>query len=86
MGPLLLHASNTREAPELFVEAGIADPDALPYGALVGVVDVVACLYDAENEDYEWLLAHPRRFKKPIPYKGAASIFRVPTQEVKGQL
>lgn len=86
MGPLLLHASNTRESPDLFAEAGIEDPDTLPYGALVGVVDVVACLYDEANDGYEWLLAHPRRFTRSIPFKGAASIFKVPFVEVQDQL
>ncbi|UQN07475.1 ASCH domain-containing protein [Deinococcus sp. QL22] len=85
-GPLLLHASNTREAPEVFAEADIASPEELPYGSLVGIVDVVECLYNAENEDYEWLLAHPRRFRVPIPYKGAAGIFRVPVTTVEQAL
>lgn len=84
-GPLLVHASNTRAEPEAFADAGIDSPDALPYGMLVGVVDVVACLQD-ENGDFEWLLAHPRRFAQSVPYKGASSIFRVPITEVREAL
>ena len=38
-GPLLLHASTAR-FPERTRRAGL-DPDALPYGALVGVVDLI---------------------------------------------
>ncbi|ULH16665.1 ASCH domain-containing protein [Deinococcus sp. KNUC1210] len=82
MGPLLLHASKT-VVPENFDGMEQADADRLPYGALVGVVDVVDVV-PVEGEDlYEWRLAHPRRFAMPIPYKGAASIFKVPMADIK---
>lgn len=84
-GPLLLHASDTRAGADAFDDADIA-PDTLPYAALVGVVDVVDCLWDEENEEFEWLLACPRRFSQPIPYKGAANIFRVPIEEIQAAL
>ncbi|MDV6373070.1 ASCH domain-containing protein [Deinococcus arenicola] len=84
-GPLLLHASSIGAKPEDFDEAGIA-PDTLPYGALVGIVDVVDCLWDEENEEFEWLLAYPRRFSQPIEYKGAARIFNVPVEDIQAAL
>ncbi|WP_034383093.1 ASCH domain-containing protein [Deinococcus sp. YIM 77859] len=85
-GPLLLHASRTQR-PKNFEAVGMQDQmSALPYGALVGIVDVVGVEYNEHNEEYEWLLAHPRRFRTPIPYKGAAGIFRVPTHVVAQEL
>lgn len=85
MGPLLIHASRTHD-PENFELAGMK-PDGLPFGALVGVVDVVGCV-EVEGEPglYAFELAHPRRFAVPIPYRGAASIFRVPVVQVRTAL
>jgi len=82
MGPLLLHASGTVK-PENFGE-GDLNPDELPYRALVGLVDVVA-VHPVEGEDklYAWSLAHPRRFEAPLPFSGAAGIFRVPLTQVQ---
>ncbi|WP_216328022.1 ASCH domain-containing protein [Deinococcus aestuarii] len=81
MGPLLLHASGT-VVPENF-EGLDVDTDALPYRALVGLVDVVG-VEEVEGEEglYAWQLAHPRRFQAPIAYSGAAGIFRVPMGKV----
>lgn len=85
MGPLLVHASGTH-VPENFGGFDL-DPDALPYRALVGVVDVVG-VQAVEGEDglYAWQLAHPRRFRNPVAYSGAAGIFRVPLQTVREAL
>lgn len=85
MGPLLLHASGTH-VPENFGE-DTPDPETLPFRALVGIVDVVGVI-EVEGEDnlYAYQLAHPRRFKTPLPYSGAAGIFRVPTSEVRTAL
>lgn len=85
MGPLLLHASGT-VVPENF-EGIDADQDALPFRALVGVVDVVG-VQEIEGDEplYAWQLAHPRRFVAPIPYSGAAGIFRVDTELVRRAL
>ena len=84
MGPLLLHASKTIKQ-ENFERVGLeAEIDRLPYGALVGVVDVVDVVaVEGQEGLFEWRLAHPRRFAMPIPYSGAAGIFRVPMKEIK---
>lgn len=85
MGPLLLHASGT------LVHENFGDdtpaPETLPFRALVGIVDVVGVI-EVEGEDnlLAYQLAHPRRFKTPLPYSGAAGIFRVPVGEVKAAL
>lgn len=85
MGPLLLHASGTRRLENFSL--GTFAPEVLTYGALVGVVDVVG-VQAVEGEDglYAWQLAHPRRFRNPVAYSGAAGIFRVPVQTVREAL
>ena len=80
MGPLLLHASKTIRQGNVERVGLEAEIDSLPYGALVGVVDVVA---EGQDGLFEWWLAHPRRFTMPKPYSGAAGIFRVPMNETK---
>lgn len=85
MGPLLVQASRTLDE-ENIAQHGLK-PEDLPFGALVGIVDVVGCIeVDGEEGLYAYQLAHPRRFKIPIPYSGAAGIFRVPVAEVRAAL
>jgi hypothetical protein len=85
MGPLLLHASRTLK-PENF-EGLDTLPDTLPYGAVVGIVDVIDVQpVEGVEKLYAWHLAHPRRFKTPLPFKGAAGIFRVPSEVVASSL
>lgn len=85
MGPLLLHASRTLDE-ENIAQHGFK-PEDLPFGALVGIVDVVGCI-EVEGEEglYAYQLAHPRRFRQPLPYSGAAGIFRVPVSEVRAAM
>lgn len=85
MGPLLIHASRTLD--ESLFEGRDLDPQTLPFGALVGVVDVVGCVaVEGEEGLFAYQLAYPRRFKTPVPYSGAAGIFRVPVTEVRAAL
>lgn len=85
MGPLLIHASRTLDE-ENISQHGFTSEN-LPFGALVGIVDVVGCIeVDGEAGLYAYQLAHPRRFRRPIPYAGAAGIFRVPVSEVRAAL
>lgn len=85
MGPLLMHASRTLDEDNIATHG--FEPADLPFGALVGLVDVVGCV-EVEGEEglYAYQLAHPRRFKVPVPYTGAAGIFRVPTDQVRAAL
>jgi hypothetical protein len=53
--------------------------DDFPYGAILGVVDVVGCeqAYDspwAEVLCHHILLANPRKLERPIPAKGAVGL------------
>lgn len=89
-GDLLIHAGKSRDW---------LDPDDLarypdmPFGAVVGVVRVVACLdYEAKwgpeyralhnhehaNGPWCWVLEDVRRFRAPIPYRGSQGLWVVP--------
>lgn len=86
MGTLLIHAAATRNGEVLdnVQRSELAAAD-LTFGALLGAVDVVAC-HAVPGGDYAYQLAYPHRFREPVPYKGAASIFRVPAQFVAAAL
>ena len=84
-GPILLHASKTlTEVEEWTAQTQGVNLDEVPFGALVGVVDIVHVTGDGET--IRWHLANPRRFTTPVSYKGAASIMRVPTSVIQTQL
>lgn len=89
-GPLLLHASATRdgEVDALIQEHGL--PTTLPFGALVGVVDVDDCVESHASEwfngPFGYVVKNPRRFRAPIPFKGAAAFFLVPVLQVQHAL
>ncbi len=84
-GDLLIQASNTRnrDVKEDIVSEGFS-ADKLVFGALVGVVEVTG--YTGAAGNFEWHLARPRRFREPVPYKGAAGIFLVPDERVEAAL
>ncbi|HEX2865030.1 MAG TPA: hypothetical protein VHN99_10715, partial [Deinococcales bacterium] len=93
-GLLLLHASATLE-PLNWEDVGETDQDLDPanlaFGALVGAVNVVDCTRERrsswhEDDAWGWYLGNPVRFAEPIPYKGAAGIFRVPKALVDAAL
>lgn len=86
-GPLVVHASGTPNK-EAMAEYGF---DALPMGCLVGIVDVVDCSEEVASpwheEGYQgWYLANPRRFARPVPWKGSLGFFNVPRRVVREAL
>ena len=68
--------------------------EALVFGALLGTVDVIDCVQVgpggaigthghskwAEHGYYGWVLANPKPFAEPIPYRGAQLLFEVPDE------
>lgn len=73
----------------------------LPQGAIVGVVDLIDCVRVQPGLDYWlpgvgpnpwaegpvlWVLDNPRRFDKPIPYKGQQNLFDVPDAVVQAAM
>lgn len=80
-GTLAIHAAKRDDAPGL--------PDDLPRGAVIGTVEVVACVRHedspAELRDdpyatgpWLWVLADPRPFPEPVSYRGMLGLFDVP--------
>lgn len=86
-GPVLIHAGKSRKR---LGDEGNAFPtmpayDDLPFGAIIGVVDLVDCVPVADVADepfaegpWCWILANPCAFDVPIPYCGALGLFGVP--------
>lgn len=96
-GPLLIHAGTSRGEKDLRQlrdwarTYGVKEPapDALVFGAILGVVDLVACLprhqvpADHPGSNWAegpwcWLLANPRPLDRPVPWKGLLGLFEVP--------
>lgn len=101
-GELGIHASARfdRAAMELcrqepfrsaLARAGYLAPDALPTGAILGIVEMMECCAtgklfevisrversfgDYRPGRYGWVMSNPRAFTKPIPAKGALSFW-----------
>jgi len=93
-GPLLIHASKSpasykAQNPDRWRERyGIELPawDHLVKGAIIGVIELVDCFHDSERVvvsawtegPWQWLLADPRPFPEPIPFRGLQQLFMVP--------
>lgn len=91
-GLLVLHAAKTfdldlsdredrTEYESLKNEYGI-NKDTLVYGALVGSIEVVAVTKDVVSDwhiqgMYGWYLRNPKRFEKPVPWRGEKGLFEV---------
>jgi hypothetical protein len=100
-GPLLIHASKTRtsfdrEAQHDWLAAyGIALPrwEELAVGAILGVVDLIACRSAAEVEPSPWVegpvcwvLKDPRPFLDPVAFRGVQGLFDVPADRLPAGL
>jgi hypothetical protein len=83
-GPLLIHAARQMD-PEGFKnlwELGVYRklPNQLALGALVGVVEIVDCVTDADSpwansSSWHWVLRRPSEFNTPLTCKGSLGLF-----------
>jgi activating signal cointegrator 1 len=88
-GDLVIHAGKSRDWLDPDDEAQYPD---MPFGALVGIAKLVACLdYEAKwpeqyrhlhnhehaNGPYCWILEGVVRFRQPVPYRGAQGLWAV---------
>lgn len=95
-GPLVIHAGLGRkflkgaDASDPMIQQllpGLASLDDLPYGLIVGMVDVVDCVKVEDlppetpwaSGPWCWVLANPRPLK-PVPFKGKLMIFTIPDE------
>lgn len=89
-GDLLIHAGKSKkqiaESREFCDRIGIKFPSEMPFGAILGIVELVQCdrnsqsIWAQENE-YHWQFANPRLFAEPIVCNGALSLWN-PSDEV----
>ena len=100
-GPLLIHTSKKkatydREAKHDWLKLyGVVLPPwhELPTGAIVGVVKLVDCLQASQVDPSPWVegpvcwvLANPRSFSEPVPYRGAQGLFDVPDELIHSEV
>jgi hypothetical protein len=99
-GDLLVHAGSSRKSlgkegdrlPRLPRKPdGTPDYDALPFGAILGVVRVVDCrrVEDLPPDPHAvgpwcFVLADPRPWPAPVPYRGTLGLFEVPDAVLAG--
>ena len=93
-GPLLIHAGQTRaefkDSDYSQLMPGLPPVDDLPFGAIIGVVDVIDCLpvEDVEAGPFVegpwcWMLKDPRPLG-PIPWRGQLGLFEADPPELQG--
>ena len=68
-GRVFLYASNTLGDISNCKKFKI-DPESLPYGQIVGSVEIVDCVYFDQDETYGYQLKNPIRYKIPIKPDG----------------
>ncbi len=101
-GPLLIHAAKRKADVSDWIDDLQLDLDAesIPFGALVGVADLVRCcraedldvsdrerlLGDYSRGRFAWVLENVRAFEKSIPFKGRQGLFDVPDDIVASAL
>ena len=89
-GRILIQASLTTKASERAAARRLGlDSDGLVRGAIVGEVEIVDCVRNSKSDwairgQWHWILKNPRILTKPIPFKGALGLIRVPDRIVKG--
>lgn len=90
-GPLLIHAPRTIDWPAVArfhtMLGSVRAEDYQPVlGAIAGLVYVTACVTRHTSPffsgPYGWTLAAPRRFARPVPWRGRLGIFHVPAGEL----
>lgn len=57
----------------------------MPRGAIIGEVDIVDCVQDSKSPwaaagQYQFVLANPVPYPKPIPWKGRLGLFETPAE------
>jgi hypothetical protein len=78
-GKLAIHAG-LRVDDEGMEMYGHLIEGSLPLGAVIGSVDVVDCTSDSDSpwalsDCYHWILANPRRLKRPVPATGKLGLW-----------
>lgn len=94
-GPLVIHAGKQR-APladyllDMLSPWQILAAPLTPTGVIVGVVDLVDCVQDADSEWAEegcwhWLLGNPRPLPVWLPWTGKQGLWRLTREELLAQ-
>jgi len=84
------------EGVACLLDEPLPEPEDFVQGAIIGEVDIVDCVFYPPDElarlhspwampgQYQFILANPVEYEKPIPYKGMLGFFRVKLVAVIG--
>jgi len=60
----------------------VAPPEKLPYGAIIGLADIVDCVTESDSPwfvgEHGFVLKNRKRILEPITYRGALGLWNVP--------
>ena len=97
-GPLLIHAAQSRAFLDGTTPAdwharglaGLPPFDELPFGDIIGVVDVTDCRGAGDVHGMAfvsgpvcWMLANPRPLARPVPWRALPGLFDVPESALR---
>ena len=99
-GPLVIHAGKSKKLLDLITPENELYPlfrslmsyDRLPFGVILGIVDlidileyheIIKGLFPFACGPYCWVLDNPRKLKEPIPWRGRQGLWNVPYELVK---
>ena len=96
-GQVLIHAGKQWDAegidPMLCFTDGLISyrPGTVPFGAILGTVDLVDCVQDsisewAEPSWWHWILENPQPFPEPIPWRGRQGLWSIDAAELEAKL
>lgn len=99
-GPLAIHAGANRDvtgAVKWLTENELPAPSDPPYGAILGVVNLIDVIRSDDAEGlarhgltadkfvegpFCWVLSNPRPLEAPLPYTGQLGLFSLPAEVV----
>jgi len=96
-GQVLIHAGKQWDTEGLDRMLGFAGalvsyrPGTVPFGAILGTVDLVDCVQDsisewAEPSWWHWILENPQPFPEPIPWRGRQGLWSIDAAELEAKL
>lgn len=92
-GPVAIIAGASRSslasATRFLSGLGIERPSDLPFGCILGVVNLVDIILPSQSDDpfaegpFCWMLEQPVKLLRPVPFRGQLGLFRLPVEALK---
>ncbi len=92
-GPVAIIAGASRSslssATQFLSGLGIERPADLPFGCILGVVNLVDVIRPSQSSGpfaegpWCWVLENPIKLERPVPFRGQLGLFRLPTEALQ---